>query len=295
LKLALSKLRLYPAPARIAAFLLVLLLFWLPIVLPLYWLVSDRNLVSILTLLALYIEFILLVRFWGREVYQQPNLLWRYGLEWSHRMRLALLTGLAIGSISVFALFVTQGIFGWVTWQVPSIALLQVALEGLLVALGIGFAEELFFRGWLLDELQRDYRPPVVLGVDATIFALVHGIKPQFPALFLMGVALIWAKRSRRDADRTLHFGGDQTRQHCSLETPRTGLGLPMGLHAGLVFGYYLINVGKLVTYSPQAPAWLTGLDHNPLAGAIGIFFMSTLAFGLWRYAKRQLASDRDV
>lgn len=297
MKPALSKLRLYPAPVRIAAFLLVLLLLWLPITLPLYWLVSDRNLVSILTLLILYAEFILLVRLWGRHVYHQPNLLWRYGLEWSHRMGLELLAGLAIGSISVLALFVTQGVFGWVTWQVPSITWMQVALEGLVVALGIGFAEELFFRGWLLDELQRDYRSPIVLGVDATIFALVHGIKPQFPALFLMGVTLIWAKRSRRDANRTLHLGGDQIRHHSPSDAPRTRLGLPMGLHAGLVWGYYLVNVGKLVTYSPQAPALLTGLDHNPLAGAIGIFFMSTLAFGLWRYAKRQLASDlrRDV
>jgi membrane protease YdiL (CAAX protease family) len=290
LKLALSKLKHYPAPIRIAAFLAVLLLLWVPIAAPVYWLVSDRNTVSILTLVVLYADFVLLVRFWGRRVYQQPNLLWRYGLEWSQHMGFELLAGLSIGCVSVLALFGTQSMFGLITWQQPSIALLQVALEGLLVALGIGFAEELFFRGWLLNELQRDYRLQVVLWVDAAIFALVHGIKPQFPALLLLGVALIWAKRSRCDTAQTLPLSGEQTRQRSLLETPRTRLGLPMGLHAGLVFGYYLVNVGKLIKYSPQAPAWLTGFDHNPLAGAIGVLFMSALALGMWIYAKRQRA-----
>lgn len=291
MKLALSELVHYPAPVRVAAFLFVLLLLWVPIAVPIYWFVKDGNVVSILTLLILYSEFMLLVRFWGQRVYGQPNLLWRYGLEWSRRMGLELLVGLAIGYTSVLALFGTQGVFGWVTWQLPSIALLPIALEGLLVALGVGFAEELFFRGWLLDELQRDYRPLVVLCLDATIFALVHGIKPQFPALFLLGVTLIWAKRSRHDTRHGLRSRWSSLRQsNITLETPRTRLGLPIGLHAGLVGGYYLVNVGKLVTYSPRAVAWLSGFDHNPLAGAIGVFFMSVLALGMWRYAKRRLA-----
>lgn len=271
------------------AFLLVLLLLWLPIALPIYWLVNDSNLVSILTIIILYAEFILLVRVWGRRVYRQPNLLWRYGLERSRRMGLELLVGLAIGCASVLALFVTQSAFGWITWQSPSIALLKVAIEGLLVALGIGFAEELFFRGWLLDELQRDYSLHVALWADATIFALVHGLKPQFPALVLLAVTLIWAKRSRTDADNGTPVGESAWR-HQTLNVPRGRLGLPMGLHAGLVWGYYIINVGQCIRYAPQAPGWLSGIDHNPLAGVSGFLFMGILAVGMWRYARRHRA-----
>jgi hypothetical protein len=285
LKLAFSKLAQYSAPVRIAAFLLVLLLLWLPIALPIYWLVKDSNLVSILTIIILYAEFILLVRVWGRRVYRQPNLLWRYGLERSRRMGLEWFVGLTIGCVSVLALFVTQSAFGWLTWQLPSGAFLQVALEGLLVALGIGFAEELFFRGWLLDELQRDYASHVSLWVNAIIFALVHGLKPQFPALVLLAVMLIWAKRSCTDS-------GDvpPSSRKWQQPVPRDRLGLPMGLHAGLVWGYYMVNVGQLIRYAPQAPAWLSGVDRNPLAGAIGFLFMGALAVGMWRYTKRPRA-----
>lgn len=273
-----------------AAFIFVLLSVWVPIALPLYWLINDTNAVSILTLFLLYAEFILLVCLWGRWVYRQPNLLWRYGLEFSRRMGLELLVGLMIGTFSVVALFITQESLGWVIWQPSSIALLRVALEGLLVALAIGFAEELFFRGWLLDELQRDYRSPSVLVVDATIFALVHGLKPQFPALFLLAVTLILAKRSCADSDDVTHAKSGLRYQG---NRPRERLGLPMGLHAGLVWGYYIVNVGQLIKYAPQVPEWLTGFDRNPLAGAIGFLFLSALAVGLWRYGSRQQASEQ--
>jgi hypothetical protein len=53
-----------------------------------------------------------------------------------------------------------------------------------------------------------------------------------------------------------------------------------MGLHGGLVWGYYILNVGELVKYSDIVPTWITGIDHNPLAGIMGIFFLSILV--LW-------------
>lgn len=289
MKLTLSKLVSAPAPVRIGAFLTVLLLLWVPIAAPLYGLVKDSNTVSIVTLVILYAEFILLVRVWGQRVYRQPMLLWRYGLEFSQRMGFELLAGLALGVASLLALFATQGLLGWVLWQSPSIEVWQVVLEGLLVALGVGFAEELFFRGWLLDELQRDYRPQVVLWVDAAIFALVHGIKPQFPALLLLGLTLVFAKRSCSGVEGVWRSNCEAVLWHHSpLEALRGRLGLAMGLHAGLVWGYYIVNVGKLVKYAPQVPDWLTGFDRNPLAGAIGVVFLSALAFGMGRYAKQK-------
>ncbi|XHX79705.1 MAG: CPBP family intramembrane glutamic endopeptidase [Stenomitos frigidus ULC029] len=290
MKLTLPKLVRAPAPIRIGVFLVALLVLWLPIAVPLYQVIEDSNTVSIVTLVVLYAEFLLLVRVWGQRVYRQPNLLRRYGLEFSYRMGLEVLVGLALGITSLFALFAVQGVLGWVIWQPPSIAFWQVALEGLLVSLGIGFAEELFFRGWLLDELQRDYRPQVALWVNATIFALVHGMRPQFPALLLLGLTLVLAKRSCGDIDGSLYSNWRSVWQHNQPANSFRGrLGLPMGLHAGLVWSYYVVNVGKLLDYVPQVPEWLTGFDRNPLAGAMGVFFLSMLAFGMHQYAKRQV------
>jgi membrane protease YdiL (CAAX protease family) len=273
-------------------FCVILVLLWIPVAGPIYWLISLwakspaelSNTASILTLPVLYAEFIILVGVWGRWVYGQPGLIWRYGLEFSQRMGVDVLTGLGIGLTSLFALFLTESLCGWAIWKVPSILLLRVILEGLVVSLGIGFAEELLFRGWVLDELQRDYNLEFALWADALLFATLHFIRPlpeiirtfpQFPGLVLLGVALVWAKRSR--SGRWLSIRRDR-------------LGLPIGLHAGLVWGYYIVNVWQLTEYTKRVPEWVTGIDRNPLSGAIGLLFLSGLAL-LMRYIAIQRLS----
>lgn len=277
MKYNLIRLARYPAPIRLAVFVLVLLLIWLPVAAPIYSLVSDRNLVSIITMVLLYGEFIFLLRLWGQKVYQQPQLLKNYGLQGVRQNARELLWGLSLGLIVTLSLFSMEGLLGWLRWQLPpDVMLPKVILEGSLTALGAGFAEELLFRGWLLDELQRDYRLSVALWVDASLFALLHFIKPlaevsrtfvQFPALLLLGLTLVWAKRSCKDR-----------------------LGISIGLHAGLIWGYYIINVGQLVQYSGKAPEWITGIDKNPLSGVMGLLFLGVLAFWM---QKRSLIEKR--
>jgi membrane protease YdiL (CAAX protease family) len=255
-----------PAPIRLGYFILALLCLWLPLAAPIYLLVRDTNLASILTMVLLYAQFIFLLRLWGINVYQQPQILQQYGLEFTRRNGVEMLCGLGMGLINILILFTIEGFFGWLKWQQPTILLLKIVLEGFFVGLGVGFAEELLFRGWLLDELQRDYSPPLALWIDAVTFALLHFIKPleviihtlpQFPALVLLGLTQVWGKRWRRGR-----------------------LGLPIGLHGGLVWGYYIINVGGLIQYSGEVPDWVTGVNNNPLQGIMGVVFMGVLA--LW-------------
>ncbi|OKH28862.1 CPBP family intramembrane glutamic endopeptidase [Chroogloeocystis siderophila] len=256
----------YPVFVRLGFFILVLLLMWLPVAIPIYLLGRDPNTVSILTMLLLYGEFIFLLRWWGKRVYHQRQILQHYGLVRTRRNWLELLRGLVSGVILVFSLFLVEGWLGWLVWLPTTGFLPQIILEGLIVAIAVGFAEELLFRGWLLDELERDYRPAVALWMNAILFALLHFIKPlpeilrtlpQFPALIVLGLALVWAKRLRNR------------------------LGLPIGLHAGLIWGYYIINVGQLTQYSGQVPDWITGVDRNPLAGVMGLLFLAILALGI--------------
>ncbi len=260
--------------------MLTLLCLWLPFCVPIYWLVRDQNLVNILTLVILYVEFIVLVQLWGRYVYRQPHLLRNYGLEKTRQNAIDLLKGLSTGILSQLGLFVLQGLLGWVIWQQPAsvIFLRQVILEGLIVSLGIGFAEELLFRGWLLDELHRNCSLKVSLWVDAILFALLHFIKPleailktwpTFVGLLVLGLTLVWAKRSRNGR-----------------------LGLPIGLHAGLVWGFYIINVGQLVRYSGNVPEWVTGIDRNPLAGIMGVLCLGTLALTMWTVSRKKTTDE---
>ena len=262
----------YPFPLRVIIFLLILLAIWLPLAAPIYLLVKDSNLATILTMGLLFTEFMFLVPRWGKQVYGQTQLLKSYGLINTRKNGFELLIGLAIGLLLTFSLFAVQGLFGLVAWQ-NSDNLPRIIAEGLLSALGVGFAEELVFRGWLLDELQRDYNYRISLWVNSLVFALSHFIKPvaamlqswpQFPGLLLLGLILVWGKRSRQNR-----------------------LGLSIGLHAGLVWGYYIINIGQLVRYSASVPDWVTGVNGNPLAGAIGLLFLSVLAVGMRKMSQQ--------
>jgi membrane protease YdiL (CAAX protease family) len=256
-----------PVPTRLGCFVAALLTLWLPVAAPIYILEKDTNLASILTLVLLYAEFIFLLRLWAKYIYNQRQVLQHYGLETTRQNGVDLLWGFAIGTISVLLLFGLEGVLGCLVWQQPQSYNFfhRIILEGLIVGLAIGFAEELLFRGWLLDELQRDYNRFTALWVDAVTFATLHFIKPleaiihtlpQFPALVLLGLTQVWGRRWRRGR-----------------------LGLPIGLHSGLVWGYYIINVGELVRYSGKVPDWVVGVNHNPLQGLMGLVFLSCLAF----------------
>jgi uncharacterized protein len=267
----LSKLAQSPAPVRIGAFLLALVLLWLPIVIPAYLLLSDQNSRNLLTLPALYFEFVLLVRWWGQRVYGQPKMLRHYGLEFSRRSGWELAGGWVASASSLLVVLAIEAGLGWLNWKSPGANWLGIVLEGSAIGLAFGCVEELLFRGWLLDELQRDYSPQFALWGNAIGFACLHFIRPvaeilrlapQFPALVLLGLALVWAKRSRQNR-----------------------LALPIGIHAGLVGTFYTLNVGGLIQFPDRVPEWMTGIDRNPLAGVVGIVFL-----GGWALAMRRLA-----
>jgi len=272
-----TKIAKFSAPARITIFILTLLLVWIPLAIPIYLLVEDVNNESILAIALLYIEFIILVRFWGKKVYREPHLLHRYGLVINKHNFQEFFQGLGIGLFSLFGLFILEIFLGLVVWQSPSEKLLQFIFEGLLVSVGIGFAEELLFRGWLLDELERNYQAKVVLWVSSIVYAVLHFIKPleeilrtwlQFPGLVLLGLIFVLAKRS---SGKNLNKLTGKKQEL---------LGFPMGIHSGLVWGYYIINVGGLVKYSEEVGEWLVGIDGNPLAGLMGLLFLGAIA--LW-------------
>ena len=258
----------YPAPLRLISFLLALILIWFPLALPLHFaLAEDPNLATILIMGCLFIEFLFLLNWWGKKFYKQSHIFKSYGLEFTRNNSIKCLNGLSIGLLLTLSLFLLEGVFGWLKFTNPTVALWPIIAEGSLSAFGVAIAEELVFRGWLLAELEQDYSPATALWLNGIIFGILHFIKPipeiirtfpQFPALILLGLILVWAKRGQQGK-----------------------LGLPIGIHAGLIWGYYIINVGELINYTERVSPWITGVDKNPLAGFMGLLFLSILAFYL--------------
>ena len=158
----------------------------------------------------------------------------------------------------------------------------ETLLNSLLLIIGIGFAEELVFRGWLLEELKNQYGLKKAIVFQALVFSIVH-IGFDIPAwqmmsisfgLFLLGIVLSII----RIKDQNSLWG-------CA------------GLHGGLVGIWFLINNG-LVEISKDAPIWLVGpgnINTNPLGGFYGITLLIMLVFyNLIKYKNKILNLNND-
>lgn len=262
-----NKIAYYPACVRVVLFLLLLGLAWLPFAVPLYLLLGAEEPYGIMFLVLLYLAFIGWIQVWSKKVHGQSLPLQAHGLALSTQNRQELLAGVFVGLVSLGLLFLVEGWLGWVIWQPLPANFLRIVAEGLLVGLGVGLAEELLFRGWLLDELRYSWGFSGALWASGLFYAALHFIKPleailsslpSFPGLLLLGLTLGWARRRTQGR-----------------------LGLAVGLHAGLVWGYYLIDVGDWAIYTQAVPDWVTGIYQNPLAGAAGVLFLSLIAAGI--------------
>lgn len=268
MKNKLMQIKSFPAPIRVGFFLILLLLLWLPVAIPVQLFLShDPNLVTILTMGWLFILFFILVRVTGKWIYQQSHPYQNVGLIRNGRIFLEGLQGLGIGLSLTAILFVLQGTFGWLNWQANALPFWQLIAEGALTGIGVAIAEESVFRGWLLNELEQDYSLTLALWANSIIFAIAHFLKPipamletlpALPGLVMLGIILVLARR----------------------KTQRK-LGLPIGLHAGLVWGYYIVDVGELVSYSNAVSPAITGIYGNPIAGVMGWIFLLGLIIWL--------------
>ena len=174
----------------------------------------------------------------------------------------ALLKGLliAVGLLTLITSIVLIG--GWGNWR-GEMSATQLT-NAVLLCLGVGFAEELIFRGWLWAELNQMLGSCRGAVAQASIFSLVHtrfnlglgAMSGLLIGLFLLGLVLA----RQRQSDRGSLWG-------C------------IGLHGGLVAGWFLLQSG-LLELSPNAPSWVVGPGGNapnPLGGAVGLISLLIL------------------
>lgn len=177
----------------------------------------------------------------------------RLGLRPSRAMALgrALLRGLLKAMLLLALVLVGLQLAGQIEWH-PQLTT-GLILNALALGLGVGFAEELLFRGWLLGELELELGASRGLLLQALIFSLVH-TRFNLPLPGLLGLlvgllALALALALQRRADGGLLWGA-------------------VGLHGGLVGGWFVLTQG-LIQVNPQAPLWLSG-PANPIGGLLG-------------------------
>lgn len=286
---------------RIFIFLFLLAVVWIPLAGPLYlfgYAFNRSGTAEILALVLLYSGFLFGLPRWGRRVHGWPRPFERCGLVLRSQTLKDCAIALVIGVAGVFALFGIETLLGWATPTSPSPRLVRFIFEGLLMALAVGFAEEMMFRGWILAELEETYHSTTALIMNALFFAGTHFIKPwsevvrtfpQFFGLVALGVALVWARRTETAPAAALTSSrAIRTEPHRFKERKGvTRLGYPIGLHAGLIWGYYIVNVGGLSEYTGRAPEWVTGVDDNPLAGLLGVILLGLIG---WQFFKTACA-----
>ena len=146
-------------------------------------------------------------------------------------------------------------------------------INAIFLILGVGFAEELIFRGWLFEELKKQFGLKKAMLGQAFIFSIVHiGFDLPFlqmlsilTGLFLLGILLSLIRLK----DKNSLWG-------C------------IGLHGGLVGLWFITNNG-LLEISKNSPKWLVGpgtINTNPLGGIFGISLMAIFCFLNFRFLR---------
>jgi len=236
---------------------------------------------SIIGTIITFILFLFILPSWGRIRWKTNNLWVSIGLDFRNRFTAfkIFFSGFIFSVFLLFTLTLFFCLFGWVD-RVDYIKFTEL-LNAILLIVGIVFAEEIVFRGWLMEEMVLLFGLKRGIIFQSTIFSLAHyradigllSLIPFFTGLFLFGLVLTL----RRTIDRGSLWG-------C------------IGLHGGLVGIWYLFDSGMLI-FSIDTPYFLLGPSKNmvnPIGSLIGIaILLITISFQRRLFARtgRFLAS----
>lgn len=239
-----------PSPFWLGTLLFVPLLLavaWL-LTRPLLWLGMDPGAVKLLVSLGAFVLFLICLPLRLRRVWGIAHPWRRLGLNAPLRRSIrALVHGLLDAALLLLGLSMLLLVLGQAHWG-GGLTLGQTI--NAVALLGIGFAEELLFRGWLWGELQLQLDRGQAAVAQAVVFSLLHTRFDQgwaiplglLPGMFVLGLVLA----GQRSKDGNLLAGA-------------------VGLHGGLVAGWFALQSG-LLRLKPSIPVWLMGPNYNPVA-----------------------------
>ncbi len=131
-----------------------------------------------------------------------------------------------------------------------------ILLNSIVLGLGVGFAEEIIFRGWLLEELKFEYGSKISIAVQAIVFSFVHNLSNEIfwniiglrLGFILLGIFLSLVRI--RD---------------------KGSLWNCIGIHGGLVGIWFFISNG-LIEFKGNTPSFLAGPFTQNIPNPIGSF-----------------------
>ena len=131
-----------------------------------------------------------------------------------------------------------------------------ILLNSIVLGLGVGFAEEIIFRGWLLEELKFEYGTKISIALQAIVFSFVHNLSNDIfwniiglrLGFILLGIFLSLVK-----------IRDEGSLWNC------------IGIHGGLVGIWFLLNNG-LIEFKENTPSFLAGPFTQNIPNPIGSF-----------------------
>ena len=231
----------------------------------------SSNELSILGTIITFFLFLIILPSWGKIRWQTNHLWLSIGLDFKNK--LSALKIFFSGFIFSFFLLLTfclfLFLFGWVD-RIEFIKFSEL-LNAILLIFSIVFAEEIVFRGWLIEEMVLLFGLRKGIIFQSAIFSIAHfrsdigliALIPFFIGLFLFGLVLTL----RRTIDKGSLWG-------C------------IGLHGGLVGIWYLFDSG-MVIFSMNTPYYLLGPSEymvNPIGSVMGIIILLIIIFSQRRF-----------
>jgi len=217
----------------------------------------EKESLSLLGTIFTFLIFVFSLPKWFQTRWNLKNtwkLLGIKKIDNNRKLILYFLRGFTISSILVSLILIT--IIGtkcgyWIGKIYP-----DIFFNGILLLIGVGFAEELIFRGWLIEELKNQFGLKNAIIAQALVFSTVHiGFDLPFwqmisilTGLFLLGILLALIRLK----DRSSLWG-------C------------IGLHGGLVGIWFFINNG-LIEFKENTPSFLAGPFTQNIPNPIGSF-----------------------
>ena len=227
--------------------------------------ISTNNLRVIGTIIT-FVLFLIVLPSWGRVRWKTNHLWVSIGLDCNNKFKALKIffSGFAYSFLLLFVYFIFIYLYGWVD-KIDHIKISDL-LNAILLIVGIVFAEEIVFRGWLMEEMVLLFGLRKGIILQSIIFSLAHyrsdisllALIPFLSGLFLFGLVLTL----RRTIDKGSLWG-------C------------VGLHGGLVGIWYLIDSG-MVVFSIDTPYLLLGPSINmvnPIGSVVGITILLITIF----------------
>ncbi len=221
---------------------------------------------SIIATIITFSLFLIILPSWAKIRWKTNHLWIALGLDFRNKFRAIKIffSGFIFSFFLLLVFFLLIYSCGWI----DSVNYIEFGafLNSILLIFGIVFAEEIVFRGWLLEEMVLLFGLRRGIVFQSVLFSLAHyrsDIGFLALVLFLIGLFLLGLVLTlRRTIDRGSLLG-------C------------LGLHGGLVGIWYLIDSG-MVIFSIDTPYYLLGPSKNmvnPIASVIGLMFLLIIIF----------------